>query len=216
MTTFQLFLLLLAGGVFYLFFKQLFSGNYPKRGVDFEGKVADEQIGPINRPDQTFSTPKLPLSRLEELLHSADEAVEKGDFEEAKKALISALILEEHNAEALQKIGYVTMQMGEYQEAARYFETLLSLDDNDDMAHGALANALHKLGRQKEAETHHKKALTLDGGYPAHHFNYANTLYDLGRHSEALVAYQKALELDPTLEEAQKMVKELKESLDAK
>ena len=79
MSTFQLLLLIVAGGVFYLFFKQLFSGNHPKRGVDFEAKVADEQIGGINRPDKTFSTPTVQPTRMEQLLAMTDEAVEKED-----------------------------------------------------------------------------------------------------------------------------------------
>ncbi len=90
MTTFQLLLLIIAGGVFYLFFKQLFSGNHPKRGVDFEAKVADDQIGGINRPDKTFSTPTVAPTRMEQLLEMADEAVQKNDMDEAKKALQSA------------------------------------------------------------------------------------------------------------------------------
>jgi len=83
MTTFQLLLLIIAGVVFYLFFKQLFSGDHPKRGVDFEAKVADDQIGGINRPDKTFSTPTVQPSRMEQLFNIADEAIEKKDFEEA-------------------------------------------------------------------------------------------------------------------------------------
>jgi len=64
MTLFQLFLLILAGVIFYLFFKQLFSGEHPKRGVDFEAKLPDEQIGGISRPDKTFSKPKIDLHGL--------------------------------------------------------------------------------------------------------------------------------------------------------
>ncbi|HIC77643.1 MAG TPA: hypothetical protein EYP02_00535, partial [Sulfurovum sp.] len=105
MTTLQLLLLIVAGGIAYLFFKQLFSGNHPKRGVDFEAKVADEQLGGINRPDKTFSKPAVQLSRMEQLLQMADEAVEKEDLEEAKKALGSALIIDENNLDALQKMG---------------------------------------------------------------------------------------------------------------
>ena len=122
MTTFQLLLLIVAGGVFYLFFKQLFSGDHPKRGVDFEAKVADEQIGGINRPDKTFSTPSVQPTRMEQLLKMTDDAVEKEDFEEAKKALGSALIIEEDNTEVLQKMGYVYMQTGEYAEAKEHLE----------------------------------------------------------------------------------------------
>jgi len=209
MTTFQLFLLIIAAGVFYLFFKQLFSGNHPKRGVDFEAKVADEQIGGINRPDKTFSTPKVEPTRIEELLTMADEAVQKEDFDEAKKALGSALIIEENNMDALQKMGYVCMQTGEYTEAKENYEKLLALDDNDDMAHVLLANTLHKLGEENKAEKHHEKAIKLDPEYAPHHFNYANTLYDLGRKEEALAGYRKAYALDDSLKEAKEMIVKL-------
>lgn len=209
MTTFQLLLLIVAGGVFYLFFKQLFSGDHPKRGVDFEAKVADEQIGGINRPDKTFSTPTVQPTRMEQLLQMTDDAVEKEDFEEAKKALGSALIIDENNTEVLQKMGYVYTQTGEYTEAKESYEKLLSLDDTDDMAHALLANVLHKLSDEEGAEKHHEHAIELDPEYAPHHFNYANTLYDLGRKKEALVGYTKAYALDDTLEEAKKMMKEL-------
>ena len=211
MSTFQLLLLIIAGGVFYLFFKQLFSGNHPKRGVDFEAKVADEQIGGINRPDKTFSTPTVQPTRMEQLLAMTDEAVEKEDYEEAKKALGSALIIDGNNTEVLQKMGYVCMQTEDYSEAKESYEKLLSLDDNDDMAHVSLANVLHKLGDEAGAEKHHERAIVLDEEYAPHHFNYANTLYDLGRTKEALIGYKRAYELDDSLEEAEKMIKKLSE-----
>lgn len=210
MTTFQLLLLVIAGGVFYLFFKQLFSGNHPKRGVDFEAKVADEQIGGINRPDKTFSSSTVQPTRMEQLISIADEAVAKENFDEAKKALGSALIIDDKNAEVLQRMGYVQVHMKEYNEAKESYEKLLSMDENDDMTHASLANVLHKLSDEEGAEKHHERAITLDPEYAPHHFNYANTLYDLGRKEEALVGYAKAYELDDTLEEAKKMIKELK------
>ncbi|MEA1880416.1 MAG: tetratricopeptide repeat protein [Campylobacterota bacterium] len=212
MTTFQLLLLLIAAGVLYLFFKQLFSGDHPKRGVDFEAKVADEQIGGINRPDKTFSKPKVQLSRIEQLLNMADEAIEKEDYEEAKKALDSALIVEPENTNALQKMGYVATHTKAYETAKESYETLLKLDENDDMAHALLANTFHKLGDESAAEIHHEKAIKLDETYAPHHFNYANTLYDLGRTKEALIGYSKAYELDSSLEVAKEMIAKLKAS----
>jgi len=209
MTTFQLFLLIIAGGVFYLFFKQLFSGNHPKRGVDFEAKVPDEQIGGINRPDKTFSTPTVEPTRLEQLLAMADEAIEKKDFDEAQKALGAALIIESDNIDALQKMAYVAMQIEDYTEAKETYEKLLDLDENDDMAHALLANALHKLGDEAGAQMHHEKAIELDTEYAPHYFNYANTLYDLGRKKEALANYKKAYELDNTIEVAKEMIEKL-------
>ncbi len=211
MSTFQLLLLIAAGGVFYLFFKQLFSGNHPKRGVDFEAKIADEQIGGINRPDKIFSRPKVKLSRMEELFFMADEAVAKEDYDEAKKALGSALIIEENHTEALQKMGYVCMQTKEYSEAKESYEKLLTLEESNDMAHVSLANVLHKLEDEAGAIKHHQRAIELDETYAPHHFNYANTLYDLERKDEALNAYKRAFELDNSLEVAQKMIAKLSE-----
>jgi len=209
MTTFQVLLLLIAGGVFYLFFKQLFSGNHPKRGVDFESKIPDDQIGGINRPDKTFSKPTVEPTRIEQLLGMAEEAIEKKDYDEAKKALGSARIIEPENNDVLQKMGFVSMQTEDYQEAKEVYEKLISLDENDDMAHALLANALHKLGDDARAEIHHKRAIELDPEYAPHHFNYANTLYDLDRMQEALVEYKKAYELDNTLGVAKEMVEKL-------
>ncbi len=209
MSTFQLLLFILAGAVFYLFFKQLFSGSFPKRGVDFEAKTDDAQIGGINRTDKTFSKPTVQPTRMEQLLSMADEAVEKKDFEEAKKALGSALIVDENNMDVLQKMAYVDMQTKDYNGAKESYEKLLSLDENDDMAHVLLANVLHKLGDEEGAEKHHERAIVLDPEYAPHHFNYANTLYDLGRNKEALVGYKKAYELDNTLDAAKEMIDKL-------
>lgn len=206
MTTFQLLLLIIAGGVFYLFFKQLFSGNHPKRGVDFEAKVGDDQIGGINRPDKTFSTSKAQPTRMEQLLTMADEAVEKNDMEEAKKALQSARIVDENNIDVLQRSGYVALQEGEYNEAKDYYQKIITLDARDDMAHVSLANVFHKLGDEEQAQKHHEEAISIDPEYAPHHFNYANTLYDIGRKEEALEHYKKAYALDNTLDEAQKMI----------
>ena len=211
MTMFQLLLFILAGGILYLFFKQLFSGNHPKRGIDFEAKVADEQIGGINRVDKTFSRATAKLSRMEQLFEMADKAVEREDYEEANKALGSALIIEENNLDALQKMGYVSMMRKDYEEAKISYEKLLSLDENDDMAHASLANALHQMKDSQKAKIHHKKAIELDKYYAPHYFNYANTLYDLGENVEALKAYKEAFALDNSLEEASKMISLLEE-----
>ena len=209
MTIFQLFLLIVAGTIFYLFFKQLFSGTYPKRGVDFEAKVPDEQIGGISRPDKTFSKPVSMPTRMEELLNMADEAVKKGDMLEARKAIQSALIIDADNVEALRRNGYLQVEFENYEEAKESYEKVLLLDESDDVAHDALANVLHKLGQDEKALEHHKRAITLDSEYAPYYFNYANTLYDIGQMQEALENYKKAYALDKSLAEAEKMIEKL-------
>ena len=209
MTLFQLILLIAAGGIFYLFFRQLFSGDYPRRGVDYEAEIPQERIGGVNRFDRTYANETFPKSRLEELLGIAEESLEKGDNLEAKKALQSALILDEKNPEVLRRLGVVYMNMNDYSDAREIYEILLALDPRDDLARGSLANALHKLGEDEAAIGEHLEAIRLDPEYAPHHYNYANTLYDLGRREEALAEYRKALELDPELKQAEKMIEEL-------
>lgn len=206
MSTFQLFLFIIAVAVMYTFLKQLFSGNFPKRGVDFEAKKQDDQIGGISRPDKTFSRPTVQPTRMEQLMNMTDEAIEKKDFEEAKKALGSALIIDENNFDVLQKMAYVSTQTEDYEQAKESYEKLISLDENDDMAHVLLANTLHKLHDEEGAEKHHEKAIEIDPEYAPHHFNYANTLHDLDRKDEALLGYKKAYELDNTLDAAKDMI----------
>jgi len=210
LTTFQIVLLILAGGIFYLFFKQLFSGNYPKRGVDYEAKSANAQIGGINRPDKTFSKPQEPKSRLEELIEIADQSISEGNYIEAKKALLSAIVHNDKDIDILRRLGVVYMHMNDYVDAKEIFQRVLSIDSSDDLAHSSLANALHKLGEDEEALKEHQKAIELDPNYAPHYYNYANTLYDMGRLKEARDMYQKALQIDPNLKEAQKMLEELK------
>ena len=202
----QIALFLIAVTIFYIFFKKLFSGDYPKRGIDYEAKLPDEQIGGISRPDKIFAEPKVEKSRLDNLLEMADDSLTKEDFEDAKKAILSALILDENNVEVLQRAGFVSIQEEDFNQAVVYYEKIIALEPKNDLALGSLANAYHKLGQDDKAIETHKRAISLDAHYAPHFFNYANTLYDLGKLDEAKQNYQKALELDDGLQEAQAMI----------
>lgn len=213
MSEFQLLLSIVALTVFIIFFKQLFGGNYPKRGVDFEAKLPDENIGGVSRADKIFKpqeSQEPSNSREDELLNIAKESIEKGDKTEAEKALQSLLILEPNNIEALRMQGAVYLQMNDYTNAKESFTKILDLDAQDDLTQNLLANTLHKLGEDEQAIEHHKKAIELDKSYAPHYYNYANTLYDLDKKDEALTMYEKALEFDNSLEEAKNMISELK------
>ncbi|MBN2721806.1 MAG: tetratricopeptide repeat protein [Campylobacterales bacterium] len=209
MSLFQLILFIVAIVIFYIFFKKLFAGDYPKRGVDFEATLPDEQIGGVTSPDKIFSKPKPNMSRLDELLEIADESVSKGDFLEAKKALQSAAIVDSKNIGVLQRLGYLSLQDNDLDGAKKYYEDILTIDKDSDSAYSALANIYHKQDENDLAIEYHEKAISLDAGYAPNYFNYANTLYDLGRNDEALANYKKALELDNSLDNAKTMIDKL-------
>ncbi len=210
MNTFQFFLLLLSFIIFYRFFKQLFSQNYPKRGVDFEAKREDEQISNFTNMNMSFQKPPQRLSRLDELNIMADESIEKGDFDEAKKALDSAMIVAKDDNETLNKLGFVLMKLKNFQEARDIFEQILVQNNQDDMIHSNLATIYRELSNSDKAIKHHKLAIELDNSYAPHYFNYANTLYKLGENTQALDMYKKAYELDNDIKEAKEMIEKLK------
>jgi tetratricopeptide (TPR) repeat protein len=209
MTFFQLILLTISAVIFYTFFKKLFTQDYPKRGIDYEATKDDAQIGGINRPDKTFSTPTVKPSRLEELLSMADEAVEKGDMLDAKKALESAMIVDKENVEVFSRYAYILNSMNDFNGAKEYYQKVVDMDNSDDMAYASLANVLHKLDENDKAIEYHKKSIELDSDYAPHYYNYANTHYDKGELKEALELYKKAFSLDNELIEAKDMIEKI-------
>jgi len=209
MTFFQLILLTISAIIFYTFFKKLFNEDYPKRGIDYEARTDDAQIGGINRFDKTFSKPKIEPTRLEELIAMADNAVEKSDIIDAKKALESALIIDKDNIDVFSRYAYVLNSMNDFNEAREYYQKVIDKNPSDDMAYASLANVLHKLGEDDKAIEYHKKSIELDAEYAPHYFNYANTRYDREEFNEARELYLEALKLDKELDEARDMIEKI-------
>ncbi|NPA60986.1 MAG: tetratricopeptide repeat protein [Epsilonproteobacteria bacterium] len=209
MSLFQIVLLIISVVVLYIFFKQLFSGSYPKRGIDFEAKREDEYIGTITQIDKNMKNPPAKLTRVQELNLIAENALESGDYQEADKALSSALILDKNNREILLKYGHTLIALNRLDEAKEIYERIISIYPDEDLAYGSLANILHKLGDTSKAIEKHKRAIELDGNYAPHYFNYANTLHDIGRRDEALENYKRAYRVDSKLKEAKEMVDKL-------
>jgi tetratricopeptide (TPR) repeat protein len=209
MSFFQLILFILAGGIFFIFFKKLFTGDYPKRGIDYEASLPKEQIGGVSSPEKIFSKPKLSISRVEELIKMADDAISKDNMDEATKALQSALTIEPNNIELLRMAGYIAIQTNEIDLAKEYYNKILVQDENDDLAHASLANVLRMNKESDESIVHHKRSIELDDNYAKHYYNYANTLYDMNKIDDAIVNYKKAFELDNELTEAKDMADKL-------
>ncbi len=210
MTFFQLILFTLSAIIFYIFFKKLFSEDYPKRGIDFEAKTDNAQIGGINRVDKTFSKPTIEPTRVEQLISMTDEAVSKGDLEEAKKAIQSALIVDKESIDVIRRYAYILNESGEYQEAKEYYQKAIEMTPDDDMLYASLANVSHKLEDNDMAIEYHQKSIELDRDYAPHYYNYANTYYDMGELDKALSLYTKALEIDSELKEADSMIAKIK------
>jgi len=180
MTLFQLILLFIAVALMVIFFRQVLSGNYPKRGIDYEANIPKDKID--TKKNETIITNKNLLSdeesrqnRLKQLIDIAKESIEKGDNIEAKKALLSALYYGEDNLEVLKLLAKVYNNMNDFIDAKDTYMKILQMNPNDASIHLEFANVLHRLGEDEEA----------------------------------LIEYKKALELNPNLKEAQTMIEEL-------
>ena len=209
MTIFQLLLFVVTVAVFIMFFKQLFSGDLPTNKIDIDPNMNKEDVVKATQFDTQVVGGMPRVSRVQQLIAMADEAIEKQDFLEADKALSSALILEKNDINILLKYGFVLISLKRLEDARDTYLEILNLNENEDIAHASLANVYHKLNENELALYHHRKSVEIDDSYAPHYFNYANTLYDLSVKDEALVYYKKAYALDPSLEEAIRMVKEL-------
>jgi tetratricopeptide (TPR) repeat protein len=198
---------MVAGLIFYIFFKQIFSGDYPKRGVDFDSE---------SHSTSSRNSYKSGTDRLEELISIADKSIKENNYLEAQKALMSASIISPNNPDILRRIGVTHMNMSSFLEAKKVYRELIEIEPDDDLAHSSLANALHKLGENEEAIKHHKISIELDSDYAPNYFNYANTLYDLKMLDKASELYKKAYELDHNLRDAKKMIDRLDGSIHQK
>lgn len=134
MSLFQIILSLLAGFIFYIFFKKLYSGNYPKRGVDYEAKLPNEQIGSVSNPAKIFSKEKPILTRIDELLSAANESISNKEYDEAMKAIRSAYIIDNKNIDVICAFGIVYFETGKPEDAKSYFQKALTLDENCEVA----------------------------------------------------------------------------------
>ncbi|WP_456433680.1 tetratricopeptide repeat protein [Nitratifractor sp.] len=162
MSMVQIVLLIAAVGIFYLFFRQLFSGNYPRRGIDYEAKLPDEKIGGVSRPDKTFSRERVPGSRLEEWLQKAERARKEGNLIEAKRALQNALIMDRDNPEILRLLGEIYGGMEDWANAARVYEQWLEKEPDNPHALAALARARARLGEREAARELYRRALAIE------------------------------------------------------
>lgn len=134
MSLFQFILAFVAIVILIIFFKQLYSGNYPKRGIDYEAKLPNEQIGGLSDPKKVFTRVKPILSRIDEIILSANESIAKKDYDNALKALRSAYIIDNKNVDVICGFGTVYFETGKFEDAKNYFQKALALDENCKIA----------------------------------------------------------------------------------
>ena len=207
----QLIMLVTAGGVAYMIYKQIDSGSFQQIHKDREQnqpqtpqnqEVANHQ--PLQMDD------KQKLQRVEELLDKTDQLVSEGNFSEAKKSIEAALILHQ-NSDNYMRQGFILKNLHEYSGAIESFTEVIKLEPNNDMAHLFMAEIYSAKKEYTKADEAFEAALKIDNSFDKTHVEYAKMLQATDQNEKAKEHLKLALDIDADNEEALELLAQLDE-----
>jgi len=106
------------------------------------------------------------------------------------------------NAQAMNNMGTVLVEMGESDEALMVFQQLVARHPQVAEYWFNYGNAFRSKGNLQEAVQRYRQALQRKEAFFEAHYNLAKVLSDLGVFEEAAKHFSRALELNPGLKEA--------------
>jgi len=133
---------------------------------------------------------------LDQLIHSAIQAFQGGDFNTAESSLVKALRIDSNCLPALHILGLIKASQNQHENAAEFLKKAVELNPADPSLQYNLAKALAEAGLDEESLEHHKKTVELMPNNKEAHLNYGTSLLRVGRHEEANSAYEQALTID--------------------
>ncbi len=119
-----------------------------------------------------------------------------GRYQEALKAIDTALDINPRNEVAWLNKGNALMKLGQHMDALRCFNAALKVNPKYEVAWNNKGNALARLGHFEESLRCYEKAITIDAGYRGAWINKGYVLTKLGRYDEAASCADRALRLD--------------------
>ncbi len=119
-----------------------------------------------------------------------------GRYDEALRAIDTALDLNPHNEVAWLNKGNALMKLGRHLDALRCFNAALKVNPRYEVAWNNKGNALARLGHLDEALRCYDRATGVDPGYRGAWINKGYVLTKLGRYDEASSCADRAVRLD--------------------
>jgi protein O-GlcNAc transferase len=136
---------------------------------------------------------------LTEVLHSAIEAHQAGNFQMAEDLYREVLRIEPDHFYALHYLGVLHCQRGNFDSAISYIKKALQSNSSDSHAYYNLGIALQSKGLQDEAIDAYEKALHLGPGNADAFVNLGTLYRSKGRYDDAVMCFSKALQINPSL-----------------
>ena len=142
---------------------------------------------------RSHGIPYAPLSASEYREH-ADQAAQRGEYEEAIDSYNIAIQLDPSDAQAYHWRGWVKSQLKQHNEAIADYDEVLRLNPNDGVVYYNRGLAKYRLNQYKEAIFDYDKAISLNDNNAHTYFNRALANYKLNDLEPAKEDLQKALE----------------------
>lgn len=145
---------------------------------------------------------------MDSLIEKADKFMDKKEYAEAEKVLISGLEVDPTNSKIYNKLGIIYLEQGVYSDAKESFKIALKYDKNNDLTYNNLGLALFNQGRYVEAIEAYQKSIQLNSLIPHRYINLGLSYAALRQYEKALDAYKKALVLDKDNSDYQRLIRE--------
>jgi tetratricopeptide (TPR) repeat protein len=153
-------------------------------------------IGLRNGIDHGTPNPEQ-TARNQEYSEHAQEAIDRGDYEQARLELLRLAKEAPASAEAQQRLGTVLQHEGRLEEAETCFRAALLRDPDYVEALIGLGQVEALQGEVVLALKHIEAGIEIDPHRPRAHFSLGRLLESQGKTDDALAEYFRALELEP-------------------
>jgi tetratricopeptide (TPR) repeat protein len=135
--------------------------------------------------------------RNREFSEHAQEAIDRGDYGQARQELLQLAALVPGSAETQQRLGMVLQFEGRLSEAETCFRAALQRDPDYVEALIGLGQVEAIGGDVAQALKHFETAIEIDPHLPKAHFSLGRLLQSQGKTDEAVAEYFRALEFEP-------------------
>lgn len=178
-----------------VFVRRVILLNLKKKALAEEEGTVPEPEEESKEEDSLEKISKANQLKIANFLTEADDLLKKGDEEEAVKALIQALAIDENHLETLQKLAMLYLQKQMLGAASALFKQLAELTE-DPIHYSHLGLTLYQQSSLEESRDAYQKAVELDASRPQRFVSLAQVYRSLDQHHNALMALNKAIELD--------------------
>ncbi|MBU1003805.1 MAG: hypothetical protein KKE73_14935 [Proteobacteria bacterium] len=151
------------------------------------------------------------LKSLEAKIVKGEEEFAKGNLDEAERAFLKALMIDDQNVPANLGVGAVYTEKKEFDKLRKVLKILLNKDETfaaeQRQRFNTLGASLRKQGLHDEALAYYLKALENSQDDENLHFNVARVYFEKGDQMKTIEHLAKCLAINPGLEVAQKFMR---------